>query len=73
MRNFIFIVFAGCRGEVLLKNHSFTSISQGFSKTCIPVPCTWNSEKPNKSGYFYHHLYITHVPLSFQILGVPFL
>ena len=63
-----------CKAEILLKNNFFTSISQGFSKTCIPAPCIWNSKKPNNRSLwiFYHHLYITHLPLRFQILGAPF-
>ena len=43
----VFIAFAGCRDEIL-----FTRVSQGFSKTRIPPPCTWNSKKPNNPSFW---------------------
>ena len=36
-----------CTTEILSKSNSFTSISQGYSKTCIPALCMWNIKKPN--------------------------
>ena len=30
----------------------FTIISQGFSKTCIPLPCMCNSKNPSNQSFF---------------------
>ena len=35
-----------------LKHNSFTSISQGFTKTRIPPHCMWNSKKPNNRRFW---------------------
>ena len=49
-RNFVFVVFVGCRAEILLKRNSFASIFQGFNKTFLPALCVWNSKKPNNQS-----------------------
>ena len=47
VRNFVFIAFADCRAEIL-----FTHVSQGFSKTRMPPPCTQNSKKPHNPSFW---------------------
>ena len=80
MRNFIgfyitvFIAFAGCRAETLLKNNFFTSILKGLVKLAYqsPVRGMVKNLVIEAFGYFYHHLYIVHLPLYFQFLGALF-
>ena len=51
----------------------FTIISQGFSKTCIPLPCMCNSKNPsNQNFWIFSSLSIYYSsPLCFQILLAP--
>ena len=75
MTKFDFIAFAVCRPKILLENSSFTSISRGFSRTCIPPPVCGIIKDiiiqfAEAFRYSYHHhQYITHLPLRFQDLG----
>ena len=57
------------QGSNFIKNNSFINISQGFSTTCLPplICRTVKSLIVKAFGYFYRHLYITHLPLLFRI------
>ena len=52
---------AVCRAEL------FPSISQGFSKTCIPLPCLYNSKKSNNQSFWIFFIIISILFISVYI------